>query len=282
MPTVPVLIGLSRNAALAALVQADLAEGSETNVIGAFPINTVTRSIPAAGEQLAQGATVDIDICIGAQIKRPRWWENTSSFIFSALGIVVMLALLTVLTVSVFTDKGPLQELGKLEIARGLITFLIAFTTVGIAIILAISTVVLPDSPDNDKRFDRGKQVLSVLIGVLGTIVGFYFASDNKGQVPAANPAITSTSLPSATVGAKYPDTSLNENGGTAPFKWTVKPNLPADMTLSDAGVISGTPKATSTDKSFTFTVVDANAKSTSKALDLNIQPASGAPPPNK
>ncbi len=57
--------------------------------------------------------------------------------------------------------------------ARGLITFLIAVTTMGIAIMLAIFTIFSKGGPDDDKQFDKGKQVLSVLIGLLGTIVGF-------------------------------------------------------------------------------------------------------------
>jgi hypothetical protein len=272
---VPAVIGMTREAAVAALVQSGLTEGTETSVVSAAPLNSVTRSIPSAGTQLAQGTRVDIDISVG--LRRARWWENTSSFIFSVLGIITLLTLLTVLGVSSFTDKGPLQELGRLEIARGLITFLIAFTTVGIALILAISTVVLQDSPENDKRFDRGKQILTVLIGVLGTIVGFYFASEGKGTVQVTNPAITSTSLPPAVVGTKYADTPLSESGGTPPFKWSVKPALPPDLNLSDAGVLSGTPKGTGTDKTFTFTVVDSNANSASKGLDLTIQP--GAAP---
>jgi hypothetical protein len=62
-------------------------------------------------------------------------------------------------------------------VARGLITFLIVITTMGIAIMLAISTLFGEDGTDQDKTFDKGKQVLSVLIGLLGTIVGFYFGS---------------------------------------------------------------------------------------------------------
>ena len=43
--------------------------------------------------------------------------------------------------------------------ARGLITFLIAVVTVGIALILVLSNA-FGDGADADKRFDRGKQVL--------------------------------------------------------------------------------------------------------------------------
>lgn len=69
---------------------------------------------------------------------------------------------------------GFLVSLADKEVARGLITFLIAITTVGIAVILMISTIT---GDPKDGRFDEGKQVLASLIGVLGTIVGFYFGA---------------------------------------------------------------------------------------------------------
>jgi hypothetical protein len=45
---------------------------------------------------------------------------------------------------------------------------------VGIALILVLSTII---SDDAANRFDHGKQVLTTMIGILGTIVGFYFAT---------------------------------------------------------------------------------------------------------
>jgi hypothetical protein len=272
MATVPILVGLSRDNAVAALTQAGLIEGIETNVISAAPLKSITRTIPVAGTQLAQGASVDLDVSAG--LRRPRWWENPSSFIFSVLGALTLASLLTVLTSSAFRGTPLLEELGKFEVARGLITFLIAFTTVGIAIIIVVSTVVLNDSPENDKRFDRGKQVLSVLIGVLGTIVGFYFAAANK----SIELSITSASLPVATVGSKY-EAVLTANAGSPPFKWTVTPNLPEGLSLSDPGVISGTPTSVGSNKSFAFKVIDSNGKTDTKNLDLTIQPQAASPP---
>jgi hypothetical protein len=273
MPPVPNLVGLSRDDAVAALTQAGLIDGIETNVLSGIPLRTVTRTIPHAGTEVAQGASVDLDVSAG--LRRPKWWENPSSLIFSTLGILTLVCLLAVLTSAAFKNGGLIEELGKFEVARGLITFLIAFTTVGIAIIVAVSTVVLQDSPENEKRFDRGKQVLSILIGVLGTIVGFYFAAGNK----SVDLSITSPSLPAAAVGSKYTATPLTANG-SAPFKWTVKPELPDGLNLSESGVISGTPNSVGSAKSFTFTVVDSNGKTDSKTLDLTVQPQPAASPP--
>lgn len=267
---VPSVVGLSRDAALSALTQANLVEGLETRVVSETPVNTVTRTIPVAGTQVPQGSKVDVDVSVGS--RRQKWWENTSSFIFSVLGIMTLLTLLIVLVVSLLSH-GPLEELGNLENARGLITFLIAFTTVGIAIILTISAVVAQDSPENDKRFDRGKQVLTTLIGVLGTIVGFYFAGIQGAGTPASSPAITSAALPSGNVGTKYADTQLLETGGTPPFKWKAD-GLPKGLLLGDNGVLSGTPTEEVDGKAVKFTVTDKNSKSDTKEMRITIAPA--------
>jgi hypothetical protein len=68
---------------------------------------------------------------------------------------------------------------------------------------------------ENDKRFDRGKQVLTTLIGVLGTIVGFHFGSASSPQalqVPPSAPAaltITMQALPAVAAKQAYPSVSL-------------------------------------------------------------------------
>ncbi len=100
------------------------------------------------------------------------------SWITAAIAFIILLAILWALY-----QKGGffLNSLQDIPVARGLITFLIAITTMGIAIMLAYSTLFGQDTPSDDKTFDRGKQVLSVLIGLLGTIVGFYFGTPTGG-----------------------------------------------------------------------------------------------------
>ena len=68
--------------------------------------------------------------------------------------------------------------------------------------------------------------------------------------------AITTTSLPAANIGVSY-TASLVATGGVSPYTWAVTTgNLPAGLTLSSAGVISGTPTAAGS-STFTVTVTD-------------------------
>lgn len=65
------------------------------------------------------------------------------------------------------------------EAMRGLITFSVAIVTVSIALIL-VFYVVFGDPKDLKDRFTYGKDILMVFVGILGTIMGFYYAENKK------------------------------------------------------------------------------------------------------
>ncbi len=83
-----------------------------------------------------------------------------------------------------------------------------------------------------------------------------------------ALPAITTTTLPNGVTGTAYSQT-LAATGGKATLVWTSS-TLPAGLTLSSGGVITGTPTATGT-TSVTFTVTDANGKVATKAISITV-----------
>jgi len=66
-------------------------------------------------------------------------------------------------------------------------------------------------------------------------------------------PVITTLTLPNGTINTSY-TTQLSASGGTTPFTWTLTSGtLPAGLSLSSAGVVSGTPTTVGTS---TFTVM--------------------------
>jgi len=86
-------------------------------------------------------------------------------------------------------------------------------------------------------------------------------------------PVITTTSpLPAATAGATYSQT-LAAMSGVTPYSWSlVTGNLPAGLSFSGAGVLSGIPTTAAT---FNFRVraTGANSLSAEKDLSLTVQP---------
>ncbi len=89
-------------------------------------------------------------------------------------------------------------------------------------------------------------------------------------------PAVSTASLANGVVGSAYSQT-LTATGGTTPYTWeAVSGTLPAGLSLSAAGVISGTPTAAGT-SSFTVRVTDSAspAATATQALSLTITAAS-------
>lgn len=95
--------------------------------------------------------------------------------------------------------------------------------------------------------------------------IASYFA-----PLPLLN--VTTTSLPDGTSGQPYPQTQLMAAGGEPPYSWSVtNGSLPTGLTLSGAGVISGTP-TTAGIFSFTVKVTDALSNTASANLTITIQ----------
>ncbi len=97
--------------------------------------------------------------------------------------------------------------------------------------------------------------------------------SDSQSYTLTVNSAmsITTASLPQGDAGKPYSQ-QFTLTGGTSPFTWTVASGLPTGITMSTAGLLSGTTSATGP---FPFTAQVADAVTTAtKALTLTINPA--------
>jgi hypothetical protein len=81
--------------------------------------------------------------------------------------------------------------------------------------------------------------------------------------------AITTTSVPSGTVGVTYSTTTLSGTGGVTPYAWTETGSL-GGLTLSSSGQLSGTPTSAGTFP-FTVTMTDANGQPATASLSLSI-----------
>jgi putative Ig domain-containing protein len=134
---------------------------------------------------------------------------------------------------------------------------------------------------------------LNVVSGVItgapttpGTFAFVVSVSDSLGAtasqtysitVIAAGPAIGTSSLPNGQYNAPYAPLTLSATSGTAPYTWTLGSGgvLPAGMTLSPSGSISGTP-AQAGIWSVPITVTDSNSLTANTTLSLIVGLATG------
>ncbi|MEZ5477852.1 MAG: hypothetical protein R3E95_10335 [Thiolinea sp.] len=68
--------------------------------------------------------------------------------------------------------------------ARGAITFLFALGTITLAVVLVGASLfsIGEDSEKRKQRFSEAKEILTMLIGIFGTIIGFYFGAINSTE----------------------------------------------------------------------------------------------------
>jgi hypothetical protein len=138
-------------------------------------------------------------------------------FLLVALAFVAILSSVFWPYVGKGLDKTLLQQLADTETARGLITFLVAVSTVGIALILIVwvaSTGLAADVVKERSAFS--KEVMTSLIGILGTIIGFYFGATQGGQAPSRSGS-TAPTLASFSFTPPKP-----EKGGTMTLRATL------------------------------------------------------------
>jgi len=124
-----------------------------------------------------------------------------------------------------------------------------------------------------------------------GTAYTFTVAAVNQagtGPASAASSPVTPNSPPSLNfpappagqVGVAYSN-QLTVTDGTSPFSWSVSAGtLPAGLTLSSSGLLSGTPTTVGS-STFTVRVVDGSGQSATQSVTLVVtdKPAAPAPP---
>jgi acid phosphatase len=90
--------------------------------------------------------------------------------------------------------------------------------------------------------------------------------------------AISTTSLPAGTVGQRYSE-QLNGTGGTTPYAWSVASGaLPAGVSLSSSGAISGVPSGAGT-STFGVKLTDANLLTVQQSLSITTSASSVCAP---
>jgi len=130
------------------------------------------------------------------------------------------------------------------------------------------------DAPEGNNT-TLAAQLPNILSG--HSYINFHTVQFPGGEVRAplvmAFGITSGATLPTGIVGAAYSQ-ALTTSGATPPTTWTVMSGaLPAGLTLSSAGVLSGTPAAAGT-SSFTISVTDSMMALSSQTFSLTILPS--------
>lgn len=140
------------------------------------------------------------------------------------LAVILVLSVIALIGAAVLgIDRGVLSNMSRSEFARGLITYLFAVVTIGTAVVLVLSALLGAEGEIYEKRFQRGKEILALLLGVFGTIVGFYFGS-------AVGPRAETIALQLSTLDVNPRVAAAGSNvtvravvsGGTLPYRFGV------------------------------------------------------------
>ena len=139
-------------------------------------------------------------------------------------GIAALAILFKIL--GIFGEEDLLENLKSPEYARGLITVLFSTFTILLATILLLVVLVTPPGDEQAEvhykaRFNRGKDVLAVLIGILGTIIGYYFGI-TEGEDVIPDLEVVGVSVSEEEIGAGESIKIWMYVDGVPPFEYTI------------------------------------------------------------
>jgi hypothetical protein len=170
--------------------------------------------------------------------------------------------------------------------ARGLLTFVLVLTATVVILVLSIGIFAYGSTPDLKERIAPAKDVLTVVISVLGTIMGFYFGSANE-RTTAPPLAISSIEAPATAKAGTPVEVTAKISGGQPPYTLSIGG-------LDEAGIQAGAqplplvqPKESSSDVKekvtlpagakgkirLSVTVKDKKGDSKDGSRELTIQP---------
>jgi hypothetical protein len=152
----------------------------------------------------------------------PKSWQQIYSDPVVFLATLIVSSVILLIGAAVLgVDKGVLSGMSKSEYARGLISYLFAIVTIGIAVALVLSALTAQIA--FDEKFQKAKEVLALLLGVFGTIIGFYFASETNrgvGSEPLQLSSLDLTPQPAGSTGAVMLRAVVR--GGAPPYRFGV------------------------------------------------------------
>lgn len=133
------------------------------------------------------------------------WRLFTLVLIFGAVVLVVLIVIRGGITATNVADGNYM---------RGLITATLLIVTLVLVIVVVLTALYASDDEATTRRVSLARDTLAPLLGILGTIVGFYFGSQG-GESPPVPPAEVTPAQKTETPPTVDPAPELSP--GTAP-----------------------------------------------------------------
>lgn len=175
-------------------------------------------------EQLGSPASpAEVSAKIAGEQESPARNVTLFNTLLSAGAAVFVIALALLITIFAFLWSKPrLELLADVTVARGVITFLFTVGTIGLAVLM-VSALFLASAEGLNDRFDRGKEVLTALVAILGTVVGFYFGSEgDTGRAPGEIAIGAPVVFPSPAPAGGEVQVAVLALGGRSPFTYAI------------------------------------------------------------
>jgi hypothetical protein len=197
--------------------------------------------------------------------------------------LVVLSVILLIGSAVIGVDKVVLTGMARSEFARGLITYLFAVVTIGTAVVLVLSALLSSGDEVSEKRFQHGKEILSLLLGLFGTMVGFYFGAEtasSKDQTAVFRMSPADVSPQTSEVGGRITVRAV-VSGGTPPYRFGVgfssddpQPQEPVSATGWIVKEVPVPPKGRAGDMLVVrVVVIDASAKRIDQTSQVQLKP---------
>jgi hypothetical protein len=139
--------------------------------------------------------------------------------------------------------EGFVDNLSDIAYARGLITFLVAMCSISVIMLVVCSTYWMSQQ-DLEQRYGRAKDLMTLVIGILGTILGFYYGSSESGSAATNKIEISDLSVSSPVATNDRPiRLTAKVSNGDGPYSWEVRffdVNNQADVSKLDIVAVGG------------------------------------------
>lgn len=195
------------------------------------------------------------------------FFQVIGSFGVGAAGLSIAAAIIW----GLFQPDSIVRQLGNADVARGAITFVFAVGTIGIALLICLGALI---GDHADWQIVRAREVLTVLIGVFGTILGFYFgaADHDSKKVDVAEIKLVDKQL------------TTHAAGGTSPYRYSITSSenafKPIKHQISTDGWIIHQLEAAPRFGKITVDVIDSRDLKGSRDLSLSGESPTPSPGP--